>query len=99
MSETQEGVLRIWVKSRASRNEILGFRDGYLWIRVKAAPIGGEANRLCCQVLAEVLGIAPSKVIILAGQQSRRKRVRIEGIDSDFLNRWLSVQISRECFD
>ena len=78
----------IWVKPRSSRNEILGYRDGYLIIRVTGAPVEGEANRLCCQVLAEALGVSPSKVEIVSGQKGRRKRMRIKDVDPGNWARW-----------
>ncbi len=84
----EEKILEVWVKPRASKSEILGYREGYLWVRIAAAPVEGEANRLCGQVLASALGVAPSDVEILSGHQSRRKRFRIRGIDPDFLSNW-----------
>lgn len=74
-------ILNLRVQPRASRNEILGFRDGELRIRVTAAPVDGEANRLCRELLARALEISPSRVEILSGEKSRRKRVRVEGAD------------------
>lgn len=78
----EEQILNIWVQPRASRNEILGFREGYLHIRVTAAPTEGEANHLCRQVLAEALGISPSRVEILSGHKTRRKRMRVRGVEA-----------------
>jgi uncharacterized protein (TIGR00251 family) len=73
-----EKIINLWVQPRASRNEILGYRDGFLRLRVTAAPVDGEANRLCQKILAESLGVSASQVEILNGQKSRRKRVRIK---------------------
>jgi len=76
-----EKILDIWVQPRASRNEILGYRDELLRIRVTGAPTEGEANRLCREVLAEALEIPPSRLEILSGHRARRKRVRVKGVD------------------
>lgn len=73
-------ILDLWVQPRASRNEILGYRDELLQVRVTAAPTEGEANRRCREVLAEALEIPPSRVEILSGHRARRKRVRVEGV-------------------
>jgi uncharacterized protein (TIGR00251 family) len=73
-----EKIINLWVQPRASRNEILGYRDGFLRLRVTAAPVEGKANLLCRKILAESLGVSVSQVEILNGQKSRRKRVRIE---------------------
>ena len=70
-------ILNLWVQPRASRNEITGFQGDFLRIRVTVPPEGGQANRLCCRLLAERLGIAPSRIEIISGHSSRKKRVRV----------------------
>ena len=77
-----EKTLDLWVQPRASRNEILGYRDKLLRVRVTAAPTEGEANRLCREVLAEALEVPPSRVEIIGGGRARRKRVRVEGVEA-----------------
>jgi len=77
-----EKILDLWVQPRASRNEILGYRDELLRVRVTAAPTEGKANRLCREVLAEALEIPPSRVEIIGGGRARRKRVRVEGVEA-----------------
>lgn len=72
-----EKILDVWVQPRASRNEILGFQEQYLRIRVTAPPSEGEANQLLREVLADALGISMSRVEILSGHKARRKRVRV----------------------
>jgi hypothetical protein len=74
-----EKVLEVWVQPRASRNQILGFQDKYLRIRLTAPPHGGEANRLLREILAKALGISIYGVEILSGHKSRRKRIRVMG--------------------
>jgi len=73
-----EKIINLWVQPKASRNEVVGFHGEFLRIRVTAPPTGGQANRLCCQVLAETLGIAPSRIEIISGHSSRKKKVRVQ---------------------
>jgi uncharacterized protein (TIGR00251 family) len=80
-TSSNEKILNIYVQPRASRNEILGYKDDFLRIRVVAAPTGGEANRLCREILAKFLGTPPSRIEILGGQKARRKRLRVSGVD------------------
>jgi hypothetical protein len=77
--------LNIWVQPRASRNEILGYKNDLLCLRVTAPPVDGEANQLVRQILAEALGIPPSRVEIIKGERGRRKKVRILGATPDQL--------------
>ena len=83
----KEKILEVWVQPRASRNEILGYRDQVLRLRVTAPPAEGEANQLVKRVLAEALGVAPSKVEILKGEKGRRKKVRVTEVPQGNLER------------
>jgi len=74
---SSEKILDVWVQPRASCNEVLGFQDKFLRIRVTAPPSEGEANHLLREVLAEALGVPVSRVEILSGHKGRRKRIRI----------------------
>lgn len=76
-----EKILDVYVQPRASRNEILGYRDEFLKIRVTASPTDGEANRLCQEILAKALGTSPSRIDILSGHKARRKRLRVKQVD------------------
>lgn len=77
--------LNIWVQPRASRNEILGYENGLLRLRVTAPPVDGEANHSVRKILAEALGIPLSRVEIIKGERERRKKVRILGAPLDQL--------------
>ena len=90
---TSEKIVEVWVQPRASRNEILGYRDEFLRIRVTAAPTEGAANRLCQKVLAKALGVSTSRVEILSGHKARRKRVSIKGVDEAL---WERLEMHRE---
>lgn len=73
----KETILEVWVQPRASRSEIVGYRDHFLHLRVTAPPVEGEANQSVKKLLARALGIPPSRVEILKGNRGRRKRVRV----------------------
>ena len=47
-------------------------------VAVKAAPEDGEANEAVRKVLADYFKVPMAKVLILAGQKSRRKTVAIK---------------------
>jgi uncharacterized protein len=67
------------LQPRASRNEIVGEREGRLVVRVTAPPVDGKANAALCKLLARHYGVAPSKVSVVRGESSRDKLVRIAG--------------------
>lgn len=74
--------LLIWAQPRASRTRIVGEHDGRLKIQVAAPPVDGEANAELLAFLAERLGVKRSAVSVVDGESGRRKRVRIEGVET-----------------
>jgi uncharacterized protein (TIGR00251 family) len=77
--------LDIKVTPRASRNEIVGIRDGVLAIRVTAAPVDDAANRAAVKLIAKQVGVAPSRIRIARGARGRRKRIEIDGAGPEVL--------------
>ncbi len=71
-------LLQVRVQPKARRNEVVEQADGVFRVRVTAAPEGGEANRAVIALLAEALGVAPSRVALVRGATSRDKLFRIE---------------------
>jgi uncharacterized protein len=76
---------------RAARDEIVGWRDGVLRIRVAAPPQDGRANAALEALLAAMLGLRKSAVHVATGHASARKRVEIDGIDRAELDRRLAA--------
>lgn len=75
-------MLAVRVQPRARRREVAGWlADGALKLRVTEAPEDGRANRAVESLLAETLGVAPSRVRVTRGAASRSKTVEIEGMD------------------
>ena len=72
----------VYVTARANKSEVAGERDGALWVRLVAPPIGGKANAALVALLGEWLGVAKAHVEIVAGRSVRWKRVRIASMDA-----------------
>lgn len=79
--------IRVRVQPRASRTEIVGEHDGALRIRVAAPPVDGEANAELVRFLAKKLGVAKSRVRIVAGETGRMKTVEVDGIGEEVVVR------------
>ncbi len=82
---SEGAVLRLRVQPRASRDEIVGWQEGALRLRVTAPPVEGEANRAVAALLARVLGVAPSRIRVVRGERGREKLVEIIGLGGDDL--------------
>ena len=77
------------VHPKAPRNQVEGFNDDVLVVKVTVVPEKGKANQALIELLAETLGIAKSKVKIVRGQSSRDKQVAIDGFSLDKVRRRL----------
>lgn len=62
----------------------MGVVDGALRVKVRAPPVEGAANEAVRRLLAkEVLGIAPSRVVLARGESSRDKEFEVRGLTPD----------------
>lgn len=83
LSENSSGTfLFIQVQAKASRTGLAGVHGETLKIRVAAPPVEGAANTELCEYLAKIFGIPKSRVVIAAGQRSKRKKVQLMGVNA-----------------
>ena len=75
--------LAVKVTPNAGRNEITGFKEGVLQVKIAAPPEKGKANKELTDFLSETLGMKKSSILIIKGQTSRNKVIVIEGISGD----------------
>jgi uncharacterized protein len=71
--------IEVRLTPRASRDEIVGYRDGVLACKVTAPPVDGRANDALRELIAKALGVAPSRVRIERGARGRAKLLSVEG--------------------
>jgi len=71
-------VLTLHVQPGARRTEIAGAHGEALKVRLAAPPVEGKANAELLRFLAEVFGVPGRAVVLVRGETSRRKVVRIE---------------------
>jgi hypothetical protein len=69
------------VVPRASADRVGPDAGGVLRVRVVRPPADGEANRSVLRLVADALGVAPSRLSLVAGARGRRKRLRVDGLD------------------
>ena len=82
-------LIAVKVVPRAGKDEIVGWLEGALKIRIQAPPEDGRANRALEELLAEALGLKKNAVTVAAGWSSSRKRVEVVGLTHDEIVRRL----------
>ncbi|OGN63669.1 MAG: hypothetical protein A3E80_02770 [Chlamydiae bacterium RIFCSPHIGHO2_12_FULL_49_9] len=70
--------LVVKVAPNASKNEIIGWREGILCVRIKGIPEKGRVNEELIEFLADALDISKSRIEIVSGHTSRIKRLKIQ---------------------
>ena len=80
-------LIDLHVIPRAAKPGIAGSRNNALLVRLSTPPVDGAANAELVKVLADALGVSKRNVTVIAGERSRRKRVRVVGITVEDVNR------------
>jgi len=73
--------LSVFCQPKAARSALIGMHGGALKAKVKAPPVEGRANRALLDLLAGALGVPRGRLTLVSGEQSRNKRIRVEGVD------------------
>ena len=73
-------MLQIKVTPNASKNQLVGWTEGILRLRIKGVPEKGQVNEELIAFLAKQLGIAKSHIELVSGKTSRLKRLQIAGL-------------------
>jgi uncharacterized protein len=82
--------VEVKVTPRASRDEIVGMRDGVLAIRVTAPPVDDAANRAVVKLISKRAGVPRDRVRIASGARGRNKRVEIADAGPEVVERLIS---------
>lgn len=81
-TKTEARLLSVRVQPGARRDEIVGWQDGVLQVRVAAPALEGRANRALGALLATALGVPVSRVAVVRGEKGRQKLVSVTGLAS-----------------
>jgi uncharacterized protein (TIGR00251 family) len=87
-------ILTVRVIPRAAKAGVAGMRDDALLVRLNAPPVEGAANAELIDVLSSLLKISHRRISLLSGGHSRRKRLRIDGVDARTVSTALAITIS-----
>ena len=85
-----EARISLLVYPNAARNEVLGFTDGILRVKVTAPPAKGKADKELIAFLSQLLDVGKSSVNIIKGHTSRNKLIAIDGLSQEEVGKRLS---------
>ncbi|MEY4297152.1 MAG: hypothetical protein RLZZ423_331 [Cyanobacteriota bacterium] len=83
MNRPYVSLVALRVQPRASDDAVVGEHDGVIRVRLKAAPVDGQANAALRRFLARRLGVAPSAVELVRGATGREKWIRVDGLSAE----------------
>ncbi len=78
-----EARIRVRLTPRSGRNEIVGWQNDLLRVRVTAPPVDGKANEALERLIAKTLGVRKSAVSVVSGARGREQTLAIEGYSKD----------------
>jgi uncharacterized protein (TIGR00251 family) len=88
--------VKVRVSPGTKRDEITGWRDKVLRVRVRAAPEKGRANEAVCALIAAALGIPARAVAVERGHTSRDKVLLVhEMTEEEVTSRLGSPKVAR----
>ena len=81
--EINNGILfEVKIIPKSSKNEIIGWEENHLKVKIKEIPEKGKANKELIGFLSKTLKTAKSNIKIVKGETSRIKKVEIYGINA-----------------
>lgn len=84
VKEQKDGILLIiHLTPNSSRNEIVGYTEDYIKIKVSAPPNDNKANKKLTEFLSDIFDIAKSYISFSSGEKSRIKKIFIKNISYD----------------
>ena len=86
--------IKVSVQPKSSRNQVDGFQDGALRVRVTAAPTEGQANAAVIAILAKTLGVSKSRLEIIRGYSSRDKVVSVDTLTEQEVQRKIEAGVN-----
>lgn len=69
--------LHLRVQPRGRRDEFVEPQGDHYRVRIQAPPVEGKANEALCRFLARSFGVPLARVEVIAGAQTRHKRLLI----------------------
>jgi uncharacterized protein len=81
--------IRVHIIPNAKIDKVVGERGDVINIKLRAPAVEGKANTAMRYFLAEKLNIPQRAIMLVHGQRSRDKLIRIDGLSEETIRRFL----------
>jgi uncharacterized protein len=81
----EKTIIEITVSPKSSRSRIVVGKGEQIKIYLNSPPVDGKANAELVKLLSKKLGIGKSGIVIIRGQNSKKKIISIEGLDKNHI--------------
>ncbi len=93
MTKNVPGYLRVRIQPGASQNQLVGYENDILKLRITAPPVEGKANRKTVEFLADLLDVPPSSIKIKIGITGKQKTIVIDSLSTEQITKRLKSLI------
>ena len=87
-------LLRVHIQPRAAQSRCCGLHGAALKLAIAAPPVDGKANKAAIKYIAELFELHHTEVVLLSGQQSRRKMIGFPNLTERQLRERLTELLS-----
>lgn len=92
IKKTDNGVcISVRLTPNASKDEILGYCDDYVKIKISAPPNENKANKKLISFISDFFNVAKSDVSMISGDKSRLKRIAVKNINEEIAKQKIFV--------
>ncbi len=75
--------ISVHVYPNAAKNEVVGFTDDVLRVKISAPHVKGKANKELLDFLCQQLALDKDRIVIIKGHTTRNKIVAIDGMSKE----------------
>ncbi len=84
--------LNVHINPNSKKDEIKGFYNGKLKIKISAPAVNGKANKNLINFISKIFKISKTKIKIIKGEISRDKVLEISNYDNNILKKLEEVK-------
>lgn len=85
--------ISLHVSPGAKHNQLVGWKEGVLWLKIAAPPVDNKANEALIEYLSDLIDVSKSQIELVSGLGSKTKVVRVTGLKKETLMQRLQTQL------